>query len=157
MAWELALGTQLELADVWKSCKFMLKKCKILKFFEVNFKILHCILATPALISKIRKDNTLAKCFWCGEEASIDHLFLKCPVSALVYDLVSSKCNPDLTLPQRIFGIAQNTNPILWITNFAIYKAHLQGCEGIMVEPKIVFEQEAWKYKYLFNVLTTVL
>ncbi len=127
MAWELALGTQLELVDIWKSCKFMLKKCKISKFFEVNFKILHLILATPALISKIRKDNTLAKCLWCGEEANIDHLFLKCPVSALVYDFVSSKCNLDLTLPQRVFGIAQNTNLILWVANFAIYKAHIQG------------------------------
>ncbi len=141
--WELALGTHLELIDVWRSYKFMLKKCKISKFFEVNFKILHRILATPALISKIRNDKNLSKCLWCGEVANIDHLFLMCPASTLVYNLVSSRCNLDLTLLQRIIGIAQNTNPILWVANFAIYKAHLQGCEGIVVEPKIVFEQEA--------------
>ncbi len=138
--WELALGTHLKLIDVWRSYKFMLKKCKILKFFEVNFKILHQILAILALISKIRKDKNLTKCLWCGEVANINHLFLKCPVSTLVYDLVNSRCNLDLTLSQRIFGIAQNTNLILWVANFAIYKAYLQGCEGIVVEPKIVFE-----------------
>ncbi len=135
----------------------MLKKCKISKFFEVNSKIIHQILATPALISKIRKDKNISKYLWCGGLANIDHIFLVCPASALVYDLVSSKYNTDLTPTQRIFGAAHHVNLVLWVANFAIYKAHLQGCEGIVVTPKVVFQNEVRKYKQLFNVLTNVL
>ena len=39
--WELALGIQIELAEIWKSFKSMLKKCKVTKFYEINFKIFH--------------------------------------------------------------------------------------------------------------------
>ncbi len=84
-AWELALGMQIELIEIWKSFKSMLKKCKITKFYEINFKIFHRILATPMLISKIRKDPQLSKCLWCGGHANIDHLFLTCSASDEVY------------------------------------------------------------------------
>ncbi len=60
-----------------------------------------------------------------------------------MYEIVCSKYNLDLTLQQKIFGTAHNLNPVLWVANFAIYKAHLQGCEGIVVEPEVVFDHEA--------------
>ncbi len=74
-----------------------------------------------------------------------------------MYEIVFSKYNLDLTLQQRIFGTAHSLNLVLWVANFTIYKAHLQGCEGIVVEPEVVFDCEAQKYEPLFNVLTTLL
>ncbi len=103
----------------------MLHQCKITKFFEINFKILHHILATPALIAKIRKNEQLECCHWCGEKADLNHILLDCVSSDLVYSAVEWIADIDLELQQWILGVLQMVNLLIWITNFSIYKAHL--------------------------------
>ncbi len=66
--WELHLGT-IDFATQQAAFRSMLHHCKVSKFFEVNFKILHHILATPSLISKIRKDPALEQCHWYQAKA----------------------------------------------------------------------------------------
>ncbi len=64
--WEVTLGHEISFEHQQKSFLEMIDHCKINKFHEVNFKILHCILATPSLVAKIRRDPTLAVfLLWC--------------------------------------------------------------------------------------------
>ncbi len=51
--WSLVLHEQLQWDDCMKLFKQNLYKYRINKLCEVNFKIIHRILATPAVISKI--------------------------------------------------------------------------------------------------------
>ncbi len=56
--WELLLGP-ISFVQQQNAFKGMLHSCKIIKFFEINLKILHHTLATPSLIAKICKDKPL--------------------------------------------------------------------------------------------------
>ncbi len=56
----------------------MLVKCKITKFWEVNYKILTQILATLVVIAAVHKNLVIAKCLWCQERANIDHILVHC-------------------------------------------------------------------------------
>ena len=53
----------------------MLFDYKITKFWDVNYKILARILATPKIIAKVQGEENLCFCA-CGEEASLEHILL---------------------------------------------------------------------------------
>ena len=95
---------------------------KIHKFKEVNFKIIHGILATPFLISKIRKNPELAKCFFCGEKAKLGHILLKYPWTKQLQDWVVQvmELETPLNVEQWILGHSKAVNPVLWLLNFAL-------------------------------------
>ena len=76
--WEVALGSTITFKEQQKAFCKMLKNYKISKFHEINFKILHHILATPQLIAHIRGSKGLQWCHWCGEVANINHILLEC-------------------------------------------------------------------------------
>ena len=65
------------------------------------------------------------------------------------YTLISSKCGFDLQPKHHILSVIPPINPVLWVANFSIYKAHLLGCEGKSVAPCDTFLLEAQKYKTL--------
>ncbi len=67
----------------------MLVCCKIMKFWEVNYKILSCILATPVILSAVHKNLALARCYWCGEQVNIDHILLYCDYTKTLHSFVS--------------------------------------------------------------------
>ena len=66
----------------------MLLDCKIMKFKEVNYKILSQILLTPKLLSKLKDNPSLSRCSWYGLEASLEHLLLLYPFTKLLYAMV---------------------------------------------------------------------
>ncbi len=51
--WELVLKEPVPFDYLLKAFKSMLKKCKISKFHEVNFKIIHRVLATLTIIARV--------------------------------------------------------------------------------------------------------
>ena len=40
-------------------------------------------------------------------------------------------------------GAGSSYDQVIWVSNFAIYKAHLQACHGIFQDPLHIFKQEA--------------
>ena len=87
--WEHVLGL-MPLEDKEKETIFtvMLKKCKITKFQEVNFKILSRILLIPAVLSAIKSNPSIGFCHWCGARANIDHILLDCVETKKLHKLV---------------------------------------------------------------------
>ncbi len=66
----------------------MLSACKITKFWEVNYKILSQILATPKIISAVKKQENIQWCAWCGSLANIEHILLHCSHTILIHNYV---------------------------------------------------------------------
>ncbi len=62
--------------------------CKIIKFWDINFKILSHILATPKIISKIHGEDNIQYCAWCGHDATLEHILLQCPDSKYLHTFV---------------------------------------------------------------------
>ncbi len=91
---------------------------------------MHCILAMPAVVSKVCKVPALAFCKWCGAYANINHIFLDCPATNKLYDMITEKLDKEITPVDRIFGMVKGIASVLWITNFAIYKTHLMATDG---------------------------
>ena len=114
----------------------MLCSCKITKFWDVNFKILLCILATPKIISKICGEDNIHYCAWCGCDATLEHILLQYPNSRCLHASVYSKIKASSFSDETwIFGhMNAKFNPIIWITNFCIYKCHLVACQGSKLE-----------------------
>ena len=131
----------------------MLIHCKITKFWEVNYKILSCILATPVVISAVHKNPVLAKCYWCGECANIDYILLHCHYTKTIHNFVSQHLG-EVSLESWILGGAGKAfDPVIWVVNFTMYKAHLQACHGQYHQPLFVFKQEACRFVSLFPAL----
>ena len=87
--WSLILQCTISWEDMLMGFKQMIKLCKINKLQEVNFKILHRILAVPLVVAGACKQPNLSECAWCGERASIDHILLMCVQSNHLYVWVS--------------------------------------------------------------------
>ena len=83
------------------------------------------------MISRIKKCPKLAECWWCGGLANIDHILIDCPQTILLLDFIRFKINLPLTPRDRVFGIFGTDALIVWLINFAIYKAHLMAMEGL--------------------------
>ncbi len=149
--WYLVLQSQLAWDDCMKLFKHNLQKCRINKFQEVNFKIIHRILATLAVISKVRGSPVLATCGWCGEYANIDHILLTCPETIALVDKVHHTTGMELTLIDRVFGTLCSCALVMWLLNFAIYKTHLICCDGTNIDMVEVFKQTAQLYQTEFG------
>ena len=131
----------------------MLHSCKITKFFEINFKILHCILATPSLIAKIQKDKLLEQCYWCHSKADLDHILTVCPESKKVFNKIFDRFGIEVTTRECILSKDKSTNPVVWVANFSIYKAHLLSCEKVFILLLKQFCFEVKKYAPFFSIL----
>ena len=79
--WELELciapRTQEENNITFKN---MVKRCKISKLGDCQYKIIFQCLATPKVLSCVWGQPSLAKCVWCGLEASLFHCIVNCQV-----------------------------------------------------------------------------
>ena len=123
-------------------------------FYDVNFKILHRILATPAIVAKIKGSKSLQKCQWCDGIANIDHILVHCIVTNTIYEGIGKKLGIEIPIKNCILGSDANMNPVFWVINFTIYKAHTQWCEGIPNILEKIVQQECTHYKALFPILS---
>ena len=57
----------------------MLVKSKITKFWEINYKILTRILATPMVITAVNPNLGTPVCFVCSGVANLYYILLECP------------------------------------------------------------------------------
>ncbi len=79
---------------------------------------------------KIRKDPTLAPCFYCGALADINHVLLDCNATTmLIHQEICESLDVEITPEEWILGHSHLVNPVIWLTNFTLYKAHLMATE----------------------------
>ncbi len=148
--WEVTLGHEILFEHKQRSFLEMIHHCKINKFYEVNFKILHCILATPSLVAKIRKDPTLAQYFYCGALADINHILLNYTITMLLYENVCESLDVEITPTEWILGHSCLVNPVIWLTNFTLYKAHLMATEWLTFNVNSLLHDTFVSYSVLF-------
>ncbi len=122
----------------------------------MNYKILTHILATPVIIAAAWDKGTLQWYTWCGARASISHILIDCPETVALHNFIESK---SVILLQDmkaywIFGLKSNSlNPIIWITNFVIYKAHLIATDSKGADFQDLFLQECNRFWPMFSIL----
>ncbi len=150
----------LKIPHLEKIFHHILVVCKITKFKEVNYKILSRILLMLKLLSRIVTKPELQWCVWCGVEASLEYILLTYPSTIDLYLLVIKIAFHDHTITSKswILGITcQEKNPIIWLTNFTIYKCHLKACNGCLWTCKhnsyqSVHDIKSYTLLYLFSV-----
>ncbi len=112
----------------------MLEQCRISKFREVNFKILVRILLMLKILSKMKKDLTLSSCPWCNNEGMLEHVMFACSEVRKNRKIIVED-NRDLLGPWSdcvwCFGsLTKQNHELVWVINFAMYKAVLHFLEG---------------------------
>ena len=86
--WEIVFQRVIPFDKQQQAFHNMLHTCKINKFKEVNFKLLHGILVTLSLLAKIKKNKELAKCFCCAQVADLGHIMLGCESTRQVHEWI---------------------------------------------------------------------
>ncbi len=76
------------------------------------------------------KVQALALCRWCGAYANINHILLDYPAANKLYNMITERLDKEITPADRIFSMVKGIALVLWITNFAVYKAHLMATDG---------------------------
>ncbi len=104
-----------------------------MKLWEVNYKILARILASPLVVALVRLKPNLKWCSWCGKRGSIDHILLQYPETLQVHHWVQE--HTPLNIPVIGKGWILGTedchlNLIIWVVNFGVYKSHLEAMDG---------------------------
>ncbi len=135
----------------------MLVACKVTKFWQINYKILSRILATPKIIAAVCNAENLQWCVWFGALGTLEHILLDCKHTVCLHQFLTQHnifAGKKIGACHWIFGSCSTfLNPIFWLCNFAVYKSHLQACNNVLVCPfdQVGFEFE--RYSGLYPVL----
>ncbi len=104
----------------------MLVKCKVTKFWEVNYKILTRILVTPVVITASNPNLGTPMCFVCSGVANLHHILLEYSGTVSLCNYIMETLEVDWPTKYWIFGsMSIYYNPVIWVSNFSIYKVHL--------------------------------
>ena len=131
----------------------ILMRCKINKFFEINYKILTRILVTPTVLSSIHKDPALNICSFYGMWANIDHILLCCPFLTKLHRIIMEKMSMVNQLTWIFGGARKKWDPVIWVYNFTINKVHLMCSHGKPVTPQDQFINECFQFASVFPEL----
>ena len=101
---------------------------------------------------QIKKNQELAKCFCCGQVADLSHIILECESTRQIHEwiVIGLELDPPLEQEQWVLGYSKSVNPLLWLLNFALHKAHLVSVEGQVVVLKEVVKTTLCTYVPLF-------
>ncbi len=125
----------LEVPEIERIFQRMLVHCKVTKFWEINYKILARILATPKIIAKVQQEDNLAICVWCGVEATLEHILIECVQTQNLHSFVAEWLFlAGITIGDSawIFGTdSSTTNHCIWIVNFVLYILSLFAAMGV--------------------------
>ena len=116
----------------------------------MNFKIFHQILAVPTLLTKVKKALELCRCVFCGTQADLGHILLRCPATQQLYSWVCGTLDIELETFHWILGYSKAINPAIWLTNFALYKMHILAVEGHAVVLRDIAQAVYKSYHNLF-------
>ncbi len=108
------------------------------------------ILVTPTILSSIHKDPVLSICLFCGMRANIDHILLCCPYTTNLHRIIMDKMGLVNQLTWIFGGAGKKWDPVIWVCNFAIYKAHLMCSHSKSVTPKNQFVNKCFRFASVF-------
>ncbi len=132
----------------------MLTKCKITKFWDVNYKILARILATLIVLNAVNPKMGTPNCIECGALAGISHILLSYPTTKKICSDICMLMEISLSDSNWILGINSNyLLPLIWVVNFGVYKHHLSSFYGHRLPMHIRVENEIATYAPLFPML----
>ncbi len=132
----------------------MLVKCKITKFWEVNYKILMRILVTLVVIIASNPNLGILVCFICSDIANLHHVLLECSGTISLHNFIMETLDVDWPARYLIFGSTSiYYNPVIWVSNFSIYQAHLLSVNGDKLSLKQLFLNECKYYVTVFPVV----
>ena len=153
--WEKKLNIPpLSREDKIKVFHVMLVKCKITKFWDVNYKILARILATPVVLHAVNFRGGSANCIEYGAVAGISHILLHCPATIQVCTWVCKLMQVEILDTNWIFGVQSSyLLPLIWMVNFGVYKHHLCSFHGQRLSLWNGILNEMTRYAPLFRVL----
>ncbi len=142
-------------SEVKKIFHCMFNKCKIMKFWDVNYKILSCILATPVVLAAVNPNGGGANCCFCGAQASLAHLFIHCIATKQLHTFVQNETHlSEISDKEWIFGCASPwILPLIWVVNFTVYKMHLRAFYSQKIPLICAFRNECYKYLAIYPVL----
>ncbi len=101
----------------------------------------------------------LVWCSWCGAEGSLEHILLHCPNTKYLHDKICQNSPLPWKMKSKswIFGLEKSAlNTIIWISNFAIYKAYLAACDGFKSDYLVLFHGDALHYAPLYLILSCI-
>ncbi len=102
---------------------WILTRCKITKFWDVNYKILVRILATPVVLNAVNPETGTPNCVEYGAIAGISHILLSCVATKKIYTDICMMMEIDLFDSNWILGINSNyLLPLIWVVNFGVEK-----------------------------------
>ena len=131
--------------------------CRVFKFLKINYKILTRILVIPAVLAAIYRNPALSRCGYCGGRANIEHILLECSSTQLLHCLVMIQIGQINPITWIFGGAGKQCDPVIWVCNFAIYKAHLMHCHGKSVDLEELFIKEWYCFASVFSGLKNFL
>ncbi len=132
----------------------MLVHCKVTKFWDVNYKILSRILATPVVLCTVNPNLRTLFCVECGVVVDISHILLTCVATKQIREEICVLMHIQLSDTHWIFGINSTyLLPLIWVVNFGVYKHHLSSFYRQKLSLKISIINELLYYAALFPVL----
>ncbi len=84
--------------------------------------------------------------------ANLVHVLLKCPCTENAYNQVTTAMNLTIEAEEWILGHSRAVNPMIWLTNFALYKSHLIAAEGLEVHLSCIVTEIFSLYAGLFGM-----
>ncbi len=123
-----------------------------------NFFPLSHTLLTPKILLIIKKNPAIANCPWCSQFGTLEHCLFEC-LSVKKACSLFERDNKSFLGPWSncvwCFGALKcKLNLIVWVINFAIYKACLQVIDSHKESIYQVISSECGHYEYLFPVLS---
>ncbi len=149
----------LEIPECEQIFQRMLVSCKITKFRDINFKILARILITPKILAYIHKEDNITWYAWYSIEGFLEHILLDCQEMREIHKFLSQNSSLQHNLAHKtwIFGTTNPVlNPIIWVTNFVIYKAHLMACDGSRIDLMCLLHDDMSWFALLFPILQDI-
>ena len=84
--------------------------------------------------------------------ANLAHVLVKYPCTENTHNQVTTAMNLTIKAEEWILGHSQAVNPVIWLTNFALYKLHLMAAEGLEVHLSHIVTEIFSLYTRLFGM-----
>ncbi len=94
------------------------------------------------------------QCFYCGALADVTHILLDCTATMLLHQHVCKSLAVEITPTKWILGHSHLVNPVIWLTNFTLYKAHLMATEWLTFNINSLLHDTFVSYSALFPQLS---
>ena len=123
------------------------------KIAEYNYKLIMNILVSEDKLYKWKKSED-PNCIYCKHVHSVEHMLFNCIDAKNLWSIVSSLLNKDITYEDIVLGFVEESNNVIDIIGFLIYKKWLIDRENKSNYSLITFITKQLKQRYSMYQLT---